>query len=265
MQKSPIPVFIISYNRGWLVENLINSMNHLVTDFDFVVHDNGSDEPETLEILEKLRQKKVKIKRNKKINHADELNLVNNTVTDYFRTTKTTTKYYIVTDCDLDFSEANENAVKIYCGLLNYFKTARCVGPMLTIEDIPKTYPLYNHVMNRHISQFWGKQPTIIKTNLGQVAFQRAVIDTTFAVHHRNEPFRRLKHGLRVYRPYEARHLDWYSEDQKDYSVDTNISHWANTRYTSQYWDTELKNRKIFVINDFNNGKNLICRNKLVG
>ena len=46
-----IPVFIISFNRGYLVRNLIDSMSHLENNFDFIVHDNGSDDIETLKIF----------------------------------------------------------------------------------------------------------------------------------------------------------------------------------------------------------------------
>ena len=260
MQKSPLPVFIISYNRGHLVKRLIESMEHLSTEFDFVVHDNGSDDHATLEILEDLRKKKaIKLRKNSKIYTAKQLNQVNQTVQKYFEETKTTAKYYAVTDCDLDFSKTKQNAIAIYAALLNHFKSAQCVGPMLTIEDIPKEYPLYNHVMNRHISQFWRKKPIILNTNLGPVAFQRAVIDTTFAVHRRNDLFRRLKIGLRVYNPYEVKHVDWYRYNSHYYPRQTDVSHWGNPEYNARYCSSELKYDTFYVVERSSNGSELRC------
>ena len=265
MQKSPLPIFIISYNRGHLVKNLIESMRHLSTVFDFVVHDNGSDDHATLDVLKNLSEKKIiKLKRNPKIHTANQLNQVNQTVREYFEETKTTAKYYAVTDCDLDFSRTKENAILMYCALLNHFKSAQCVGPMLTIDDIPKEYPLYNHVMNRHISQFWGRKPIIISTTLGPVAFQRAVIDTTFAVHRRADPFRRLKHGLRVYNPYEVKHVDWYRNNFDYYPRQTDISHWGNLIYNQKHRDAQLRHEKFYKIETKKNTSQLICVKKIL-
>lgn len=83
---------------------------------------------------------------------------------------------------------------------------------MLTIRDIPIDYPLYNEVLNRHVEQFWHRTPKWA-TILGQtIGYIEAPIDTTFALHRAGEPFRRLKFGVRVYYPYEAKHLDWHGQ-----------------------------------------------------
>ena len=145
-----IPVFIISFNRGHFVRNLIDSMSHLENNFDFIVHDNGSDDIETLKILDDLvKSQKAQVKSGPKIFDADELNNVNETVVEYFDQSQSSAQNYIVTDCDIDMSGTKTNAIDISCGLLNTFEVVECVGPMLTIEDIPTDYPLYNHVMNR--------------------------------------------------------------------------------------------------------------------
>ena len=65
-------------------------------------------------------------------------------------------------------------------------------------------------MMNRHIEQFWHRQPLWAETSFGRVAYLDAPIDTTMAMHRAGEPFFRLKQSLRVYEPYEAQHLDWY-------------------------------------------------------
>jgi hypothetical protein len=74
--------------------------------------------------------------------------------------------------------------------------------------------------------------PNFADTSFGPVAILKAAIDTTFALHRAGEPFRRLKASLRVYEPYEARHLDWYISDAgEDHYARTSspaIAHWNN-------------------------------------
>ena len=195
-----------------------------------------------------MKSQKAQVKSGPKIFDADELNNVNETAVEYFDQSQSSAQNYIVTDCDIDMSGTKTNAIDISCGLLNTFEVVECVGPMLTIEDIPTDYPLYNHVMNRHISQSWGNTPQIIDTNFGQIAFQVAPIDTTFAVHRRGEPFRRLKSGLRLYRPYEAKHLDWYVTSPASYSKGEAISHWANQEYINENYNVPLHYDKFYVI-----------------
>jgi hypothetical protein len=61
---------------------------------------------------------------------------------------------YVVTDCDVDLACTSPHAIAIYLTLLRLIPQAACVGPMLRIEDIPQSYPLFARVMNLHIAQF---------------------------------------------------------------------------------------------------------------
>lgn len=136
----------------------------------------------------------------------------------------------MVTDCDVDLSVTRPDALRIYLELLDVFEDLECVGPMLTIADIPRSYPLFNRVMEKHIAQFWGRQPEWAKVRAGEIAYLRHRIDTTFAVHRAGSTFRRLKEGIRIYHPFEAKHLDWYvgKQDQSGYRATSSpaISHW---------------------------------------
>lgn len=229
-RRMPMPVFLISFNRGEMLERVIASIKRLARQTDIVVHDNGSTDRATLRVLDKLEAKGTKVVRKSAIASADDLNLVNHTVRDYFAGWAEPARY-VVSDCDVDLSVADPLALDVYDELLNLFRRAECVGPMLRIRDIPPTYPLYNSVMNRHIEQFWCNQPSIKKTAYGDVAVQEAPIDTTFALHRAGEHFRRLKSGIRVYEPFEALHLDWYRTDGPNVYTETSnslISHWDN-------------------------------------
>ena len=115
-----------------------------------------------------------------------------------------------------------------------------------------------NRVMNRHIEQFWHKRPEWVAVDGKKVAFISALLDTTFAVHRPGHPFRRLKTGLRVYHPYEARHLDWYPEEgAPDGSVrrghygessSVDVSHWGNRSYFSEHASEPPAYEKFIVV-----------------
>ena len=226
-----LPVFLISYNRGAMLERAIAGLRTMNRPTRIIVHDNGSSDDETLDVLARLAREDVEVVRNAPIHSADDLNLVDATVRRHFERAKNSP--YIVSDCDIDIGVADPSALDVYLEMLDLFPDAQCVGPMLRIRDVPETYPLYTHMMNRHIEQFWRHQPEFVETaSYGRVAYLRSQIDTTLALHRAGEPFRRLKTGLRLYEPFEALHLDWYNDSVLAdlYATTSNaaISHWNN-------------------------------------
>jgi glycosyltransferase involved in cell wall biosynthesis len=240
MADPPLPIFVISFNRGEYLKSVIESYRRQDVAVDIVVHDNGSDDRQTLDIVRGLSSEGVKIHGYGPISHPDELNNVDVTVQRYVAETGYRGAY-VVTDCDIDLSGAQPDALRLYLELLNLFHDVECVGPMLTIADIPRSYPLFNRVMSRHIAQFWGRQPEWAEVRAGRIAYLKHRIDTTFAVHRAGSTFRRLKEGIRVYHPFEAKHLDWYvsSQDQSGYRATSSpaISHWDNDSEFLKYQD----------------------------
>lgn len=232
MITEPVPVFIISFNRANWLRRCVAACRKLPHAVDIVVHDNGSDDPATVHCLDMLESEGIAVVRRGKIRDSAELNRINDTVAVYFAGRAAAP--YVVTDCDIDMSIAAPDALGVYDELLEMFPDAACVGPMIRIRDIPRHYPLFAHVMNRHIEQFWHRRPEWVSTRHGRAAIQRAPIDTTFALHRAGEPFFRLREGIRVYEPYEARHLDWYLSEvelraQPYFSSSSDrIAHWSN-------------------------------------
>jgi hypothetical protein len=226
-------------------------------DIEIVVHDNGSDDHETVELLDALRFQDITVVRRSKISSADDLNNTNETIADYFQDKEPAP--YIVSDCDVDMSCADPRAISVYLELLERFPAVECVGPMLRIRDIPKTYPLYARVMNRHVEQFWGKHPSWCETHAGRTAYQFALIDTTLAVHRAGDPFRHLKQGIRVYEPFEARHLDWYlpSDVEDVYTLTSHpaISHWNNASEFLRHGSATHDYDRYFVVERTDGGK----------
>ena len=262
-----IPIFVISYNRSSYLTRVIRSYLRLSEHVRIIIHDNGSDHPATLRTLRLFEESgSILVFRSRKITHPDDLNNVNETVSAYFSNWAEPSRY-VVTDCDVDMSTASPDALQIFGELLDQFRAAQCVGPMLTIRDIRVDYPLYNNVMNRHIEQFWCQEPEWAMTSKGQVGILRASIDTTFAMHRAGEPFHRLKDGLRVYYPYEARHLDWYENfDNTDYpsTSSSEISHWSNGDYIEQHKNVPLQFEHFFYVENSGLSGNLISRTRYI-
>ncbi|KAG8150536.1 glycosyltransferase family 2 protein [Burkholderia catarinensis] len=239
----PLPLVVISYNRGAMLRRVIASYWRQSVPVEIVVHDNGSSDPETLRVLDELEHDRIRVFKRASISDANELNLVDETVSAVFSSRESGP--YIVTDCDIDLAESSPDAIVVYLELLNAFSDIECVGPMLKIDDIRKSYPLFGRVMNRHISQFWHQRPEISTIGGREIAHLHAPIDTTFAVHRSAQPFRRLKPGMRVYTPFDGRHLDWYPHEQQNdnrpvsdvyqRASSPEISHWDNQAYLSAY------------------------------
>jgi hypothetical protein len=263
--SDPLPIFIISFNRGDFLRRTIQSYQRQTMTVDIIVHDNGSDDPETLAILADLARQGIKIHRHRAITSPAELDLVDETISRYFAGSGSRGRY-AVTDCDVDLTSAQPEALRVYDYLLDRFTEADCVGPMLTIADIPETYPLFNRVMNRHIEQFWHQNPRRVSTPFGQCAFIKATIDTTFAIHREGRPFRRRRSGLRVYHPFEARHLDWYPQPVRGAyhrsSCDA-ISHWDNAGQFAAFSQEALRFDRYRIVETDGNGR-LINRTRKI-
>ena len=254
----PTPVFLISFNRGQMLTQAMDAVRKLSRPTEIVIHDNGSDDPDTVAILASLEGEGVQVHRWPKISSASELSNVNTTIQQYFANWAEPVPY-VVSDCDIDMSIASPDAVDMYEELLTQFRKVGCVGPMLRIRDVPTDYPMYGHVMNRHIAQFWGKEPEWADTTRGQVALQMTKIDTTFALHRAGEPFKRMKDAVRVYEPYEAMHLDWYSPSvgHGAYSTSSNpdIAHWDNLEQIEKHRDTDLAHSELKYVTAGPDGK----------
>jgi hypothetical protein len=233
---------------------------------DIVVHDNGGDDPYTCDVLADLATQGIAVHRRPRIKSVRELSRVVHTVGRYFRWFRRRSRY-VVTDCDIDLSPARPDTREVYSELLDRFPRVACVGPMLRIADIPESCQLFNHVMNRHIRQFWHRQPQWAQTRFGACAFISATIDTTFALHRDGSRFRRLKKGLRVYHPFEARHLDRYPDDgQRAYQQSSSaaISHWNNASQFVKFAQEPLRFDRYYVAETADGG-GLTVRCRKVG
>jgi hypothetical protein len=229
-----------------MLRRCIQGMSRMDTELQFIIHDNGSNDASTIETINQLEASGITVYRYDTINRPADLNRANESVQKFFSSQRLQPSKYAVTDCDIDMSIARADSIDIYAKLLDLHDDIGCAGPMLRIHNIPKTYPLYNRVMNRHIHQFWSKKPTWMRIDSERIATQECLIDTTFALHRAGEDFRRLKRALRVYEPFEALHLDWYvdsitSENSYCTTSGDRISHWNNYKHFCEHQNDALE------------------------
>lgn len=63
-ETAPLPAILISFNRGPMLRAVIGGLRKLATPLDLVVHDNGSTDTATLQVLKDLETEGVRVLRN---------------------------------------------------------------------------------------------------------------------------------------------------------------------------------------------------------
>jgi hypothetical protein len=248
-KKQTTPIFVISFNRKWQLERSLASYRQLGS-IKIIIHDNGSDNPEVIKYLKELELSGTTVYKNTKITEKSGLNSINESIDKYFSHNEPTN--YIVTDPDIELLPNSGKTISIYNYFLAEFPEIESVGPMLRIDDIPSSYLLYNHAVNRHIQQFWGQKPEIIYYKNEPLAYLKCPIDTSFSMHRAQRKFRRHSKGIRLYEKYSARHLDWYNENRLDNEhtngPKNNISHWRNPTYHNKFENEPLEYDSYFDV-----------------
>lgn len=199
---TPLPVFVISFNRGQTLRRCLAGLRHLSRPTIPVIHDDGSTDPATLEVLAALEAEGVTVHRGPRLSGPADPAGVNRSVAAFFADWSEPCRY-AVTDCDVDLSAADPTAIDVYDELLDMFRGVGCVGPLLRSRDVSRSTPFCDGIMDDEVD----RRPTWVDTSHGLLAVQACPIDTTFAVHRAGEPFLRPTPGLGVHEPYAALHL----------------------------------------------------------
>ncbi|MGI8738817.1 MAG: glycosyltransferase [Gammaproteobacteria bacterium] len=131
-RASPLPVFVISFNRSDCLQQCINSYVNADRPVDIIIHDNGSDDEDTLDTLEEFDRAGVLVIRGRKIHNARELNSVDVTIQQFFESWSEPGRY-AVSDCDIELPRGVP-VLSIYDELLDRLPKIQCVGPMLKIS-----------------------------------------------------------------------------------------------------------------------------------
>lgn len=214
-----IPVFIICFER-------VESLKKLVGWFEsagqrkIVLLDNDSTYKPLLDYYDKTPHQVIRFYRN--VGHTAPWSL------DLVRTLLPR-DYYIVTDPDVLPSEAApKDTIAHLLSVHSDFPLHTKVGLGLKIDDLPKSYPLRDHVVEWE-QQFW-------KTELRPSVYE-AGVDTTFALYKPGSYNYTLHPSIRLGEPYVARHMPWYSDQSKQTDEDAYYKLRANANITS--WNVD--------------------------
>jgi hypothetical protein len=215
-----IPIFITIFDRLEVLKTSIQSYyDNISTPFEIIIHDQGTTYQPTLDWVKTCGFKYYK--------SENSGNAVGNSIKEWYKTNDS--PFYVVTDPDIALVDTNKDILEVFMEFLKVFDVP-VVGCSLDRSDIPDYYPLKQKVLDSHHRQF-GVQRTGSYNNLSYI---EAFIDTTFAMYRSDFEFKKHNKGIRVLKPYEAKHLDWYinpnnlTADQIYYMKTTNErGHWG--------------------------------------
>jgi hypothetical protein len=204
-----IPIFITTYDRIEVLQQSMESYYHLGTEIEIIIHDQGSTFPPMIEYLKHLERKGFKVYRG-----VNEPTSVRTSIADWYKTNNS--KWYVVTDPDISLRNTHPNMLNICIDLLALEKDVTCVGPALKIDDLPDHYPMKAQVIKWEKQWYKEENKKAIRINNDIINYHFSVIDTTFAVYRKGHEFTKPNvKAIRVGKPYEARHLDWYIDHRK--------------------------------------------------
>lgn len=237
-EKRVIPIFIITCDRLEILKKSIQSYYDCIkTPFEIVIRDQGSAFKPTIEFLKDLESKGTKIYWAERITDRIELNKLDESIQDYFKTHPKSN--YVVTNDDVALDNAEGDVLEVYAYCLNILPNIKVAGPMLRIDDIPDYYPLKEDLLSGKRGchkDFHSRPVKVIDYRGKQIKYIHAPIDVTFGMYRKETHWRKHQQGIRTYPPYSARHLDWYidpknlTEDQKYYIEHSSdgITHWSS-------------------------------------
>lgn len=205
-----IPIFIITCERLEVLKQSIQSYHDCIkTPFEIVIIDFGSTYMPTVEFLQGLERKGIKVYWKKKIYAPRGLNRLNRNVQHYFETHPKSN--YVITDPDIALDNTDGDILDVYSHLLDALPEIGTVGPMLRINDIPDHYQYKDKVQTDHEKHFWSKEVESVQYKNKSINYSFTRIDTTFGMYRIGTQWKRLMTiAIRTMSPYLAKHLDWY-------------------------------------------------------
>ena len=219
-----LTVFLATFNRLDTLNRTIRSFEKLTMPMTIVIVDNGTDNPECLQLLERVSKRPVvsKVYSLPRVSSMQELtDNFNIAIRDRYQV-KTRTHWSAVTDADVCFDGASTDTLEAYVRLAS--KTGFSVGPHLRVDGgIPAGYPLRSRVLATESRLLYRSTMEW----LGRVPYSPWQIDTSFHLFRSCREFKRLQmNTVRVGFPFDAMHLDWYIDvrnptlDNRIYALD---------------------------------------------
>jgi hypothetical protein len=208
--KPLVTIFVSTYNRLTTLTRTLNSFKNFVDPYEVVVIDNGSTHPACQKLLEKIEKRRDvrRVYRLEKIFHMDELTLnINQAMRDRYDEPDCP-EWFAVTDADICFEGSSPYCLGAYVSLARH--TGKVPGPHTRVNsDLPIGYPLRSRVLVCESRLLYKDTMHWLRS----IPYSGWPIDNTFQVFPARTDFPRLQMDtVRVGPPYDAMHLDWYSD-----------------------------------------------------
>lgn len=201
-----IPLFVFSKDRLDCLKKSLASYRHIGTPISIIIHDTGTTYEPTLEYLHSLDREGIYVRWHSHPDPHVPFQAMTETVKWYCD--QYHPPFYVVTDPDIELDRPRPDLLNAYSHLLESIATT-CVGPWLRTDDFPDHYPFKQYMRDCENSVLRGGDGSL-PYGSETIRFKYAPIDTTFAMYRGSFTWHRLNSGLRVYAPFQARHLDWY-------------------------------------------------------
>lgn len=252
---SKIPIFIIVHNQYEILKKAVESYEkYIKTPIEIIFHNVCSTYFETINYLNKKQKEGYKVYNSNINNH----HTVIHSIRDYILKNPKC-RYIVMTDADIELNQVNDDILEFYIYLLiKLNKTS--VGPMLKIDDIPDEYHNKKQAITGHSIQFWNKPRKNILFKNKNYEYIECNTDTTFQLFSSKNIPHSFPHSnsIRTLNPYDARHLDWYSNPNnlspcQLYYLNntTNISSWNNKKWNGKYYNININIINKFFINKY--------------
>jgi FkbM family methyltransferase len=220
-----IPIVIISYNNWKYIRNTLKQLSN----FEIIIMDNKSTDPESIEFLKNTPYRVVWNKKNNgpwitPDNNTDLWNDLPNR--------------FILTDPDLQF---NPNLPKDFLKTfieISDLHNAYKVGFALDISDYSMMYQIPDYHFGQSIYQWEHSQHWTRRLEHPEYELYLAPLDTTFCMISKNKnPY----NNVRIAGNFTAKHLPWYVENPI-YNVYSN--------YVSNKLSTKISNMSEIIVKD---------------
>jgi len=212
--ESPIPIFIITKDRLFSLKELMRScVESIWTPYEFVIHDDNSTFPATVNFLNHLASKGVRVyfhQAQKATNTDIIINRVQNTIKNHMSQTRA--QFYIVTDPDISIQPCfGGKMLVVFQDLLTANKHLDVVALSMRMDDVT---PYSAETFERHPDS-WSSTLKGIRYNHTMVYYVEFPVGATFGMYRRNYMF---MHGngysanssWRIVFPCSSRHVDFY-------------------------------------------------------
>lgn len=130
-RRRPLPVFLISRDNAEGLGQMLASLQRQAAAVEIVVYDDGSHEPQTVDLLAALEHGGMTIYRRTGSGAAARLDRVNGAVRGFFDDWAEPSRYAIA-DCANDVVPLAAGAVELYDDLLDRFPRVDSVGPAIS-------------------------------------------------------------------------------------------------------------------------------------